>query len=162
MIKSHKKRTGKEANAFKHGHNRKTGTGVSTEYRTWACMKSRCLNSRNKKYPRYGGRGILVCGRWMNSFQNFLDDMGFKPSCDYSIERVNKDGNYTPENCIWATQKTQQRNRSTNRILTFNGVSKTMAEFSEQFGMRIGTLWNRLNLGWDVSDALTRKIRRAK
>lgn len=155
---NHRHRTGAQANAYRHGHDMRGKT--SSEYRTWSGMKSRCLNPKNEKFPIYGGRGIKVCERWMD-FLNFLTDMGPKPSLSHSIERVNRNGNYEPGNCIWATQPVQQRNRSTNRVISFNGISKTMTDFAADYDMRPGTLWNRLDLGWSVKDALTRPIRRA-
>ena len=90
-----------------YASHRLTGT---PEYNSWAGMKGRCLNPKNHKYPSYGGRGITVCERWM-TFENFLDDMGNRPSLNYSIERKNNDGNYEPDNCIWATPKQQANNR---------------------------------------------------
>lgn len=89
-----------------HGHSR------TTEYRTWQAMKTRCYNPRTERYHRYGGRGIKVCDRWLNSFENFLADMGPKPGPEYSIDRENNDGDYRPGNCRWATQTEQQFNRS--------------------------------------------------
>jgi hypothetical protein len=149
---NHKRRSGPQANAYKHGHGRHGPQ--SSEYRTWSGMKGRCMNPKNPKFLIYGGRGITVRARWME-FLNFLADMGPKPTPSHSIERVDRNGNYEPGNCIWATQSVQQRNRSTNRILTFNGVTKTMTDFAADYGLRVGTLWNRLDLGWPIKSALT-------
>jgi len=82
------------------------------EYRTWRHMKDRCYNKNNSKYPRYGGRGITVCERWKDSYLNFIEDMGRKPSPDHSIDRINNDGNYEPENCRWATTQQQGTNKT--------------------------------------------------
>jgi hypothetical protein len=81
-----------------------------SEYNTWQSMKQRCLNPRNKDYHNYGARGIKVCDRWIHSFKNFLDDMGYKPGPEYSLDRKNNDGNYGPKNCRWATHEVQRNN----------------------------------------------------
>ena len=86
------------------------GLSQSPEHAAWRDMKSRCMNPKVKCYPRYGGRGVTVCDRWM-TFENFLADMGPRPGAGYSIERNNSDGNYEPSNCRWATKLEQSRNR---------------------------------------------------
>jgi hypothetical protein len=90
--------------------------GEAPEYGIWLAMKRRCYNPHNRKYPRYGGRGIIVCDRWLgeDGFSNFLADMGRRPSPELTLDRKNNDGNYEPGNCRWATQEVQQNNRSDN------------------------------------------------
>lgn len=90
----------------RHGESRQTA-----EYRTWMGMKIRCYYPNTNGYENYGGRGIKVCERWLNSFESFLADMGRRPSTSHSIDRVNVNGNYEPKNCRWATDKQQRRNR---------------------------------------------------
>lgn len=87
----------------------------TVEYHTWQDMKHRCYNRKNKRYKDYGGRGITVCARWLNSFENFFKDMGPRPSSKYSIDRKNNDGNYEPGNCRWATDKQQHNNTRRNK-----------------------------------------------
>lgn len=84
----------------------------TTEYRVWASMKQRCLNQNSTRYARYGGRGIVICDQWKNDFQAFLNDMGMRPSPGHSLDRIDNDGNYTPDNCRWATRSEQQRNKA--------------------------------------------------
>jgi hypothetical protein len=99
----------REANAT-HGESKKT-----PEYETWVGIKKRCTNSRTKAWKYYGGRGITMCDRWFSSYENFLADMGRKPTPKHSIDRINNDGNYEPGNCRWATSLQQNNNRSDNK-----------------------------------------------
>jgi hypothetical protein len=94
----------------------KHGMSFTPEYKAWCNMKNRCLNPKLPIYKYYGGRGIKVCDRWMNSFENFLADMGKKPSLELTIDRVDNNGNYEPGNCRWATMKEQSFNKRTTKL----------------------------------------------
>ena len=128
------------------------GETRSTEHIAWSGMRLRCNNPNDPGYPRYGGRGISVCKRW-DSFELFLEDMGRKPAHKDSIDRINNDGDYTPENCRWATHKQQCRNRRSNVFVTYKGESLCVSEWAERFGMNPATLGSRIATGWDIHDA---------
>jgi hypothetical protein len=96
--------------------NKTHGLSKSSEYRSWYAMKARCSNPNYKNYNYWGGRGIKVCDRWLNSFENFIEDMGKKPA-NTSLDRINNDGNYEPNNCRWATKTEQQNNRRNNKLI---------------------------------------------
>jgi hypothetical protein len=124
----------------KHGESDKT-----KEYRTWQSIKRRCYNINNEKYKNYGGRGIKICDRWLHSFENFLEDIGRSPSIKHSIDRIDVNGNYEPNNCRWATQKEQCNNRSNNHYITYNSYTRTIAEWSEIYNISQFTLLARVN-----------------
>jgi hypothetical protein len=134
------------------------GDILSPEYKSWSGMRNRCLNKNSERYRFYGARGIKICSRW-NRYENFLEDMGRKPSSNCSIDRINNNGDYEPNNCRWATPKTQARNTRQTRILKFNGERKSLPEWAEEYGLNPPTLWNRLNLGWTISESLLEPIR---
>jgi hypothetical protein len=103
------------------GRNKTHGEGLGTpEYRTWSSMLSRCSNANHKAFKDYGGRGIKVCERWL-SYENFLADMGRRPSPELSIDRIDNDGNYEPSNCRWATATQQINNRRVSRANRTSG-----------------------------------------
>ncbi len=130
------------------------GMSGSREYSTWCAMWKRCTKANDISYPNYGGRGITICERW-SDFALFFADMGAIPSPEHSIERNDVNGNYEPSNCRWATQIEQARNRRSSVKLTFEGRMKTMAEWAEETGLSIGTIWSRISSGWTAERALT-------
>lgn len=116
----------------KHGHGTK---GKSSTYKIWCEIKIRCCNPNNHAYHNYGGRGIRVCDRWLHSFENFLADMGERPSTDHSIDRIDVNGNYCPENCRWATRKEQANNRRSNILVEYNGKTQTLKQWCDELGL---------------------------
>lgn len=115
------------------------------EFRTWCAIRTRCNNPANKTYVHYGGRGIKVCDRWLESFENFFEDMGYAPSSQYTIERVDNDGNYAPDNCVWATNKEQSRNKRSTRYITIEGTTKSLCEWAELRGVDADRIGARIN-----------------
>ena len=128
-----------------HGHSR--GGVLSSEYVSWYNMITRCTSENYNEYEHYGGRGIKVCDRWLYSFENFLLDMGLKPTWDHSTERVDVNGDYTPENCVWATRTEQLRNKQ----LYKNNKSGVKGVFwdrtHEKWVALIGVLGKQVRLG---------------
>ena len=141
-----------------HGYT--IGRKLPTEYVVWSSMLKRCSNPNTKQYADYGGRGISVCERW-NKFENFIADMGPRPSDQHSIDRRDNDGNYDPTNCRWATMIEQQRHKRSNRIITANGKSMCLVEWAEQLGVKPRTLQARLQKGWADHDAINQPFRKS-
>lgn len=121
------------------------GTGTS-EYTIWKGIKRRCNNPKEKHYVEYGARGIKVCDRWLNSFPDFLSDMGVRPTKLHSIDRIDNDGNYEPSNCRWATKMEQGRNKRNNRWLEANGIKKHLQGWADFFNIPVSTLHSALKV----------------
>ena len=133
------------------------------EYKSWAHMKGRCYCETNHKYPNYGGRGIAVCDEWVDDFPRFLCDMGPRPSPKHSIDRIDNDGDYTPDNCRWATPRKQSNNRRSSRLLTYKGQEKTVAQWARYAGIRQHTLAARIDRhGMSVAEAIETPVRTPK
>lgn len=141
----------RRSNNFKHGH---TWPVVSKEYGIWGQMISRCHNPKVKCFPDYGGRGIKVCDRWRYSFENFIADVGPRPSPKHSLDRKDNDGDYCPENCRWATRKDQGNNTRKTRFITANGITQSARDWSLQTGVERQTILSRLQRGWTPERAL--------
>ncbi len=136
-----------------------TSNGKSSkEYMIYKSMIARCNNPNNQNYHRYGGRGITVCERWLTSFENFLSDMGRKPTPKHSIDRRNNDGNYEPNNCYWATDLEQARNTSKVKFIEFNNKIQTISEWSKELGIKTVTIHYRLNKGFAIEDVLSTNL----
>ena len=141
------------------------GESASRLYKIYAGMKDRCYNKNNKRYDIYGQKGIKICDEWLNSYEAFRDwamSNGYKE--DLTIDRINSNGNYCPDNCRWTTAEVQANNTSRNHLLTYDGETKTMSQWAKEVGLSYYTLRNRINcLGWNVDKSLTtppRKIKR--
>jgi hypothetical protein len=117
-----------------HGYAGEWGNRA-TEYSIWANMKTRCTNPKSNHWHLYGGKGVKVCEQWMHSFEQFLKDMGNRPSKEYSIDRISPDGDYEPSNCRWATAKEQTRNKSANVWLEVNGIRMVQADWARRWGI---------------------------
>lgn len=127
-------------------------------YHVWANMWERCTNKRHTNYKHYGGRGIRVCEEWKD-FLQFLLDIGEKPGDGYSLDRIDFDGSYCPENIRWATQKEQTRNRRITRLIEWRGARRCLAEWAEVTGIPSRVLQLRLQRrGWGVEEALTTPV----
>ena len=123
-------------------------------YTTWRCMIWRCISPKHKHWKLYGGRGIKVCQIWRRSFRRFVLDMGPRPK-GYELDRwPDRDGDYRPSNCRWATRSQQTRNKSNNHYLTFEGRTMSMWDWADEIGMKPETLLNRIRKGWEVREAI--------
>lgn len=128
-------------------------------YRIWSGMKSRCYNPNATHYNEYGGRGIIICEEWKNNFLVFKEwaiKNGY--SDELTIDRKDNNGNYCPSNCQWITMKKQSNNRRNNFVIEYNGEKHTLSEWSDITGIKVITLWDRINLlGWTIERTLTTK-----
>jgi hypothetical protein len=147
---------------LRHGDARRGN--VSAEYSRYTAARNRCNNPKNPQYEYYGGRGIEFR---FESFEQFLAEVGRRPSPNYSIDRINNDGHYEPGNVRWASRSEQAYNRRKARIprrrrlLTYNGETASLLEWSERVGINAGTISSRIDRhGYSVEEALTRGIRK--
>ena len=139
---------------YKHGY------GKLRLHRIWQAMISRCYYKGDVGYKNYGGRGISVCEEWLNdflSFEKWATSNGYKEHL--TIDRIETDGNYEPSNCRWATYREQANNKRNNHILTVNGVSMTISQWSDITGLPMSALYNRVSKGWDSERVVTTPLR---
>lgn len=142
--------------------NRKHGMSQDRIHNIWRGMKQRCMDPNFHGFREYGGRGITVCPEWAESFEAFRDwalANGYQD--DLTIDRIDNDGPYSPDNCQWITNKVQQSNRRNNRLLTYDGRTQTLAQWAEETGIGWGTIAARIRSGWSVDRALTEPIHTA-
>lgn len=131
---------------------RKThGMAKTRIYHIWCNMRRRCNDVKNQAYDRYGGRGITVCERWMK-FENFLKDMGERPE-GMSLDRIDNNSGYSPDNCRWATTVEQNNNQRKNVFITLEGKTQTLAQWCREKGMLYRLVRKRLHLGWSPERA---------
>ena len=145
------------------------GMTGSNEYTIWNIMRQRCRDETVKDWPRYGGRGVVVCAGWQK-FENFFADMGKRPSKKHSVDRIDNDGNYScghcaeclenewPANCRWITMAEQHRNTRRNKFITFNRETLCVSDWAKRKGMSSALLRWRLESGWGIEKALTEPV----
>lgn len=130
------------------------GRARSPEHRAWCAMKKRCYNQNDPRYKDWGGRGVIVCDKWRNSFESFLSDMGSRPSNKHSVDRIDVNGNYEPENCRWATSDIQATNTRRNVKLTIGVDTRCLSEWAREAGVHPATFANRVEANWSEDDLL--------
>ena len=142
---------------------KKHGMSESRIYTIWSLMKRRCINPLSKEFPFYGGRDIAICKEWLD-FANFLEwanNNGY--SDELTIDRIDNDGDYCPENCRWVTRKEQSYNKRNNRFITFNGETKTITQWASDNGLTYNLVKNRIDkLGWPFEKAISEPINEQK
>ena len=136
-------------------------------YAIWSSIKQRCCNEGDKSYKNYGGRGIKMCNEWLD-YSNFRDwayNNGYDKNAQTNkctIDRIDNNGNYEPDNCRWVDRKEQNKNKRNNHLITFNNETKTLLEWAKEYSINPFTLLNRINAGWDIKKALNKKVARYK
>lgn len=145
----------KEIISAQFATHRKTKT---PEYQVWKGMHQRCNNPKNKSFVRYGGRGIKICDAWLHSFDTFIGDMGPRPSDQHSIDRIDNNGDYAPDNCRWVLEDVQQLNKRSNHFIEFKGERLSLSQWAEKLNLSPSLLHARLNkLHWPLERALSPK-----
>lgn len=139
-----------------HGHtSQKEKGGLKDKcYYTWKSMKARCSNPNTERFSYYGGRGINVCSRWVDSYEAFLDDMGLPPGMDSQIDRTNNESGYSKENCKWVTRTKNANNKRSNQQITAFGKTMNLCEWARETGIKRETIAMRLRRGYDPESAL--------
>ncbi len=138
--------------------NRTHGKKDMPEYRVWRGMIARCEHQWGAGYENYGGRGIRVCEQWRHDFNRFLVDMGERPSPELSIDRIDNNKGYSPDNCRWATVAEQSNNKRSNLVVEINGRRQTTSEWAREIGIKPSLVFSRIHQGWDPVQALTEPV----
>jgi hypothetical protein len=136
-------------------YNYKHGSKKNKEYRAWRHMLNRCYMPSVREYKRYGGRGIRVCDQWRESYINFIADIGVAPGPDYSLDRIDVNGNYEPGNVRWATIRQQANNTRRTYMVEYRGEKIPLGTFCHEHGLPIELMRGRLNMGWSIEKAMT-------
>lgn len=143
--------------------NKKHLSSKTVEYTTWRSMKERCYNPKHKSYKDYGGRGITICNKWLNSFENFFEDMGLRPSKNHSIDRKDNSLGYFKENCYWATKKEQSNNQRSNLLINYNNKTQTLMEWCKELDLYYNTIWQRIfKSKWSIEKCFTKTYKSGK
>lgn len=162
LIRGHCRSCGCYKKARISAANKTHGGSTSSEYGIWASVNKRTSDPDNAAYPRYGGRGITMCAEWQNSYEQFIADMGPRPTNRHTLERKNNSLGYSKENCVWATYQEQARNRRSNRYLEFNGERMMVVQWAERFKIKDQIILKRLKSGWSIEKSLTETVREHK
>ena len=139
-----------------HGH--QVNRRASRTLKSYRHAKSRCLNPSDQKYPLYGGRGIRMCNRWLNSFENFLSDMGECPP-GLTLDRIDVNGDYEPGNCRWASNHTQSRNKTTNVFVHHDGADMILKDFATEMGVNYKSLHSRIKYSGQSAHEAAEELR---
>jgi hypothetical protein len=145
-----------KASLPKSNSNNKTDRPIRRKdpmYSIWQGIKNRCYNPNVKSYPDYGARGITVCDRWLESFENFLADMGDRPTDKHTLDRRDNDKEYSPENCVWETRRVQAQHTRRSRMLTYQGRTQSMAAWCDELGLKYRLIESRTERGWPADEA---------
>lgn len=141
-------------------HGARRNPAMRAAYEAWTGMKKRCYNQRTARFPHYGGRGIVVCERWREDFAAFFEDMGQKPSPAHSLDRIDVNGPYSPENCRWASSAEQARNRTDTVWITVAGERLCVADAAAKFDLPATAVAKRLKRGWSDEEAVLTPLRK--
>ena len=151
-----------ECKNSKNNPNYKHGGKHTRLYNIWCGMKRRCYCKNDSHYPRWGGRGIKICSEWLldfNNFKNWAEHNGYT-SC-LTIDRIDNDGDYTPNNCRWIAKGEQNNNQRTNRLITYNGKTQNLKQWSKELNINYGTLLSRIDDSkWSIEKAFTEPVKR--
>ena len=155
----HRERSSAAAKATHTRHGQSSGDRRGGGYRCWEAMKDRCQNRASRSFPKWGGRGITVTDRW-STFEQFISDMGPRPSPKHTLDRIDNCGNYEPSNCRWALPVVQMRNRRNNLHLTAFGRTMLLVEWADETGINYFAMRERVRAGWSPERVVTEPSRR--